>query len=213
MKQQIVAIHGGDSFATYGEYLKSLWWNRSRLNSLLSFSRRTRSWKRRLGETLGEEYEVILPWMPNAHNAKYREWKARFEKLIPHIRNEVILIGHSLGASFLAKYLSENDFPKKIKATLLVSGPYDTDSGRILAQFNITSSLGRLEKQGGKLFVYHSKDDPVVAFVELAKFQQQLPSATSRIFEDRQHFNQEEFPELVEDIKALSLMSQTVEVK
>ncbi len=203
MKQQVVAIHGGDSFATYGEYLKNLWWNIPRFEWLDFLHPKKRGWKRGLQEVLGEEYEIILPRMPHADNAKYKEWKKEFENLIPRLRDGVILIGHSLGASFLAKYLSENDFPKKIKATLLVSGPYDTDGGRVLAQFNITSSLKKLEDQGGKLFLYHSKDDPIVVFTELRKFQEQLPSATVRVFEDRKHFNQEEFPELIQDVIAL----------
>jgi hypothetical protein len=203
MKQQIIAIHGGDSFSTYGEYLRSLWWNIPRLHWLSFLNTKKRGWKSRLAETLGSEYEVILPRMPHPQNAKYNEWKVQFETMIPSTQDGVILVGHSLGASFLAKYLAENDFPKKIKATFLVSGPYDTDSGRVLAHFNIASSLENLQKQGGKLFLYHSEDDSVVAFSELAKFEKELPSAIVRVFKDRAHFNQEEFPELVEDIKSL----------
>jgi hypothetical protein len=35
---------------------------------------------------------------------------------------------------------------------------------------------------------------------QLEKFKMHFPSAHARIFEDRKHINQEEFPELVEDI-------------
>jgi predicted alpha/beta hydrolase family esterase len=203
MKQQVIAIHGGDSFATRTEYIKSLWWNLPRFNWVDFLSPRKRGWKSRLQETVGDEYEVILPRMPRPQNAQYKEWKSTFENLLPNIREDVILIGHSLGASFLAKYLSENDFPRRIKGTFLVAGPFDTDSGRALAQFNITTSLDRVAKQGGKIFLYHSEDDPVVAFAELEKFHHELPSAKVRIFKNRQHFNQEEFPELVEDVCSL----------
>ncbi|MDR3547834.1 MAG: alpha/beta hydrolase [Candidatus Pacebacteria bacterium] len=198
MREQVIAIHGGDAYATYEEYLSSLLGKVVNLEWL-----HFRDWKNSLEESLGSGFEVVLPRMPNAQNAKYAEWKIWFEKLIPHIQDGVILVGHSLGGSFLAKYLSENIFPKKVKATFLVAAPFDMDSGRELVEFNIVSSLDLLREQGGKIFLYHSKDDPVVAFTELAKYQQQLQEATTRVFEDRKHFNQDQFPELVQDIKSL----------
>jgi predicted alpha/beta hydrolase family esterase len=160
-----------------------------------------KGWKSGLGEKLGEQYQLISPRMPNANNAKYIEWKIWFEKFFPLIHDDVILLGHSLGASFLAKYLSEETFPKKIKATFLIAAPYDEDGNRDLIEFAPAPSLERFAKQGGEIFLYHSKDDPVVPFSEFVKYQKVLPKAHVQIFEDRQHFNQEEFPELVEDLK------------
>jgi hypothetical protein len=51
--------------------------------------------------------------MPNPMNARYNEWKILFKKIVLLLDDNVILIGHSLGAIFLVKYLSENKFPKK----------------------------------------------------------------------------------------------------
>ncbi len=196
MKQQILVIHGGDAFATYDEYI-------AYLNARAIDLHKNESWKRKLTERLGEGYDVILSSMPNSLNAKYLEWKIVFEKYLALCDDNLILLGHSLGGVFLAKYLSEEKIQKTVRATLFIAAPYEEDGGRKLAEFAITSSLDGVAAQGGKLFFYHSKDDPVVAFSELAKFQHELPNATYRIFEDRQHFNQEEFPEIVEDIKTL----------
>ena len=63
--------------------------------------------------------------MPLQENAKYNDWKIFFERYIPFLRNNVILIGASLGGIFLAKYLSENKFPKKILSTYLICPPFD----------------------------------------------------------------------------------------
>ena len=89
-----------------------------------------------------------------------------------------------------------------ITATILVAAPFERGA-REHTKFFLSESLSLLEKQGGRIFLYHSTDDPVVPFSELAKYQAALPHATTRIFEDRQHFNQETFPELVADIKSL----------
>lgn len=192
-------MHGGEPFSTYEEYLSYLKTTPIDLEKL-----KNKGWKNYLEETLGEDYEVVSPRMPNPQNAKYSEWKIWFERFVPFIKRGVVLVGGSLGGVFLAKYLSENNFPKTIKATFLIAAPYDTDGDRPLADFVLPKSLKKLEQQGGQIFLYHSKDDPIVEFSELEKYQKALPHAQARIFEDRQHFNQEEFPELVADIKKLN---------
>ena len=101
MPQQIIVIHGGHSFKNYKTYLSYL------KNKQIDFERYKSNkvgWKKSLIKDLGRGYEVILPDMPNKANAKYLEWKIWFKKFIPHLKSKVILIGHSLGGIFLAKY-------------------------------------------------------------------------------------------------------------
>jgi len=194
MKRQIVVIHGGDSFKTRSAYLSFL------KNFRIDFKRYLsggRAWKNSLGKVLGKNFEVILPMMPNGMDAKFIEWKIWFEKFIPHLRPGVVLIGHSLGGLFLAKYLSECRFPKKIRATLLVAAPLKD------GDFTEPKSLKKLIAQGGELFLYHSKDDHVVPFADFEKYRDHLKTATTRIFSNRGHFNQPTLPELVKDIKNL----------
>jgi hypothetical protein len=140
--------------------------------------------------------------MPNSLNAKYIEWKIIFDKLAPFLNDRVVLIGHSLGGVFLAKYLSENKFPKKIIATFLVSAPFgDKNFEPTLADFIFNGDLSKLQEQGGKIFLYYSKDDLCVPFTDLERYKQELPEAEAMVFEDRGHFNQPEFLEIVEKIK------------
>jgi hypothetical protein len=196
MKQQIFVIHGGTAFESYEEYVNYLHHKEVSLEKLQG-----RDWKMNLQDNLGEEYEVYLPKMPNAQNAVYKEWCIWFEKFLPLLDDGVIFVGHSLGAVFLAKYLGEHVVEKKIKATLLVAPPFGRDLGEPLPQFSITGPLTSFGEQGGKISLYHSKDDPVVDFAELKHYQEQLPNAYIHIFEDRGHFNMEEFPEILEDIR------------
>lgn len=193
MKKQIVIIHGGDAFATYEEYLTFLKSIEVDIKDLFR-----KNWKQTLAERLGDEYEVIQPQMPCKWNAKYLEWKIWFEKYIPFLQDDVILVGHSLGGSFLAKYLSEEKFTRNIKAVFLVSAVYDgDDEGRTLESFALPE---KLNLQTDNIYLYHSKDDHVVPISALENFQKSLPSARARVFEDKGHFSVEEFPELVEEI-------------
>lgn len=103
----------------------------------------------------------------------------------------------------MAKYLSENEYPKKIKAVFLVAPPYNTKDIHPLVDFILSTSLNKFSKQAKEIFIYHSKDDQVVPFSNCLDYQKDLPEAYIKVFEDRQHFNQESFPEIVEDIKSL----------
>jgi len=202
MKQQIVIIHGGDTFNTYKEYLKFLKGWKIDFDNI---KKKRTDWKDNLSKTLGEKFEVIAPKMPNKLNAKYLEWKIWFEKFIPHFNSRVILIGHSLGGIFLAKYLSENRSPKKIIALFLVSAPFDEkDTPYPLGDFKLPKSLEKINQQVKKIFIYQSTDDPVVPFADFKKYQAALKNLTARILKKREHITQEKFPEIIKDIRNLS---------
>ena len=142
--------------------------------------------------------------MPNAFNVKYLEWKIWFEKMIPFFENKVILVGHSLGGIFLAKYLSENKFPKKVLAIFLVAAPYDDkDSDYSLAGFALKKNLSLLQNQSEKLFIYQSQDDDVVPFVDFEKYKKALPNASFREFSNKGHFRQKNFPEIMQEIRRI----------
>ena len=125
MKKQVVVIHGGDTFETYEEYLNFL---RGYEIDIERYKSDKSDWKPWLRQGLGGGHEVILPIMPNKTNARFDEWKIWFEKFTPFLHDGAILIGHSLGGTFLAKYLSENRFPKKIKAVFLVGAVFSKDN-------------------------------------------------------------------------------------
>jgi hypothetical protein len=201
MKKQIVLIHGGETFETYEAYLNYL------ENKEVNFPPIKKvDWKNNLEKNLGVDFEVILPEMPSKYNAKYLEWKIWFERLVPFFDKEVVLAGHSLGGLFLVKYLSENNLNIKIKGLFLIAPPYEIGEGYreedSLADFGIPKDFSNLDKQVKDIFIYHSKDDSVVPFDDLKKYERSLPKAKLRIFEDRKHFWQERFEELERDIKS-----------
>ncbi len=198
MPQQIFVIHGGNAFDHYDDYVASLLAKIVTLEQL-----REVGWKARLGDVLGKDFEVFNPRMPNAQNARYLEWKIYFEKLISLMEPNVILIGHSLGAIFLAKYLSEEVFPKSIKATFLVGAPFNTAEIHPLVDFNVSPNLDRLAQQGGDIVFYHSKDDEVVPYSNLEDYRRCLPNANYVTLYGRGHITDETFPELVAALQKL----------
>lgn len=198
--KQLVFIHGGETFDSYEEYIAALTNEFSYDPEKLNAQR----WKNTLADELGEEWEVHTPIMPSKYNAKYIEWSIWFEKILPYLQDGVILVGHSLGGIFLTKYLAEHKLPITVAATFLIAAPFDTrDADYSLGDFTL-ASIEPLTGRAGRLFIYHSTDDPVVPFSALRAYQELLPGATVRVFEDRGHFMQAEFPEILEDIRSIS---------
>ena len=190
MKKLLIHIHGGESFDTYDEYLTYL--SSKELDPTVTKDIR---WRQQYQEFLGDDWQVFLPQMPSPQNSKYHEWKIWFDKYIPFLQDGAVLVGHSLGANFLAKYLTENTVPFKISQLHLVAGCYGWHGG-----FKLGDALSNIEPQCDNVFIYHSQDDEVVRYSSAEKYKKALPKADLVTFTDRGHFLQPEFPELVKNI-------------
>ena len=198
-KIQIFIIPGGMTFKSKKDYLHFL------KTREVSIEEKIRWTDEFLKKNLGQNFEIIRPRMPLQDNAKYEEWKIHFENFFPQLQNNIILIGSSLGGIFLAKYLSENKFPKKILSTYLICPPYDnTLSGEdLVGGFKLKANLSLLEKNSQNLYLMFSKDDDVVPIAHAEKFKKKLKNANFIIFESKNgHFKISEFPEIVKMIKA-----------
>lgn len=194
--KQVLIIHGGESFSSYEAYLSAL------KASTVDYERLKpqKKWKPWIADQMPEA-DVLLPSFPNDSNAVYEEWKIYFEKLLPFLKDDVQLVGHSLGAMFLAKYLNSHTLDRRVRRLVLIAGAYDDDANEDLGSFKVESAKS-VPGSAEEVHLFHSEDDPVVPFSELAKFQADMPDARAHVFSDRAHFNDATFPELLELLKS-----------
>ncbi|MEK7134325.1 MAG: alpha/beta fold hydrolase [Patescibacteria group bacterium] len=193
-KTQILFIHGGMTFKSRKDYIQYL---KTRDISLVKKKRWHGDY---MDQKLGKRCEIIRPMMPIAENAKYEDWKIYFERYIPHLRHGVILIGGSLGGIFLAKYLSEHTFPKRIRSIYLVCPPFDNSlpGEDLVGGFILQKNLSRLEKSARRLTLLFSKNDDVVPPAHAEKYARKLKHANIIIYKHiKGHFQIEKFPEIV----------------
>ena len=193
-KPQIFFIHGGMTFKTRKHYLHFL------KTRTINIKDEPRWYNEYLDLKLGKTFEIIRPRMPLKEYAKYEDWKIHFEKHIPYLRNNLILIGGSLGGIFLVKYLSENKFHKKIRSLYLVCPPYDnTLNAEVLAGgFKLKNDLSLLEREVKDIHFFFSKDDNIVPISHAEKYRARLKTAHITIFKRKNgHFRISTFPELV----------------
>ncbi len=197
-RTQILIIHGGMTFKSKKDYLHFLKTRKISIEEKIKWS------DDYLKKKLGKDFEIIKPRMPLQDNVKYDEWKIHFERHFPFLRNNIILIGSSLGGIFLAKYLSENKFPKKILSTYLICPPFDnTRSGKdLVGGFKLKSDLSMIKKNSKNLNLLFSKDDDVVPVSHAKKYGKKLKNANIIIYESKNgHFKISEFPEIIKMIK------------
>ena len=193
--KQICVIHGGSTYDSDSDFLAQLETQELDYTRLLYRPR----WNNWLGETL-TEYDVLLPSFPNGSNAKYSEWSLYFSKILPFLSKNAILVGHSLGGIFLAKYLNEHP-ELHFSKVALIAAPFNDETEESLASFKLPGDMSQLTHAADAFHLFQSKDDFVVPFAELQKYQAILPNSVSTVFEDRGHINTPTFPELVEFIK------------
>jgi len=201
--KQVVLIHGGDSFSQHEDFLKHL----QTTNIYNPKGEGGNHWNKSLRADLGNDFELYSPSMPNNENAKYEEWKIWFERHVSYWKDDLILVGWSLGGMFLAKYLSEEQFPLKIRGVHLVAAPcgdfsIESESGNNCESFTFNmTTLSEFNEKVKDIHIWQSTDDFVVPFEHSQMYKKALPSAEIHVFEDRNHFLQADFPELVACIK------------
>lgn len=197
-KTQILLIHGGTTFKRKKDYINFLQTRDVSIEPKIRWSNEY------LSENLANNFDIIRLQMPLKENAKYIEWKIHFERFFPQLQNNIILIGTSLGGIFLAKYLSENVFPKKILSTFLICPPYDNSlpGEELSGGFRLKADLSLLEKITQNLYLMFSKDDEIVPIAHADKYKKKLKNANFIIYESKNgHFKISEFPEIIQMIK------------
>jgi uncharacterized protein len=60
-----------------------------------------------LRHTLGRGYDVRSPRMPDEEDPEYEAWRDKITSELAEMDDEVLLVGHSLGALILLRCLSE----------------------------------------------------------------------------------------------------------
>lgn len=157
-----------------------------------------------LKRKLGKYFQIIKPRMPLSDNAKYYEWKIHFERYFPQLKDGLILIGSSLGGIFLAKYLSENKFPRKILSTYLICPPFDNTLPHedLVGGFRLKSDLSMIKKNSKSLNLLFSKHDDVVPVAHAQKYKDKLKNANVVVYRHiHGHFQISKFLEIIKMIK------------
>lgn len=142
--------------------------------------------------------ETVTPELPQSYAPEWEAWKTVFEKF--QMDEDTALIGHSCGAGFLLRYLSENHV--NVGKVALVAPFLDLLQKNIpsrMLDFEIDSAISA---RVADLAIFVSDDDWNSIKNSAIKIQEAIPGVTIFNFSGKGHFTLEdmgtaEFPELL----------------
>ncbi|MFH0905284.1 MAG: alpha/beta hydrolase [bacterium] len=145
------------------------------------------------------------PEWPKPYDPDYKAWSKVFDQF--HVGKDTLLIGHSCGAGFLVRWLSEHKI--KVGKVILVA-PWinpDKKSGRKLISsefFNFKIDKNLLKRTKG-ITIFNSIDDYADIQQSVKVLRETIPGIRYREFKNRGHFcyndmKTRKFPELLKEV-------------
>lgn len=146
-------------------------------------------------------FDAKIPALPLPYAPEYKSWCEVFEQL--PLNEETVLIGHSCGAGFLVRYLSEHP-TVHISLLVLVAPWIDTkhELTNGFFDFTIDTQISNRIKNGIVLFT-SSDDEETLESVR--KLEDNINDIEIKHYTDQGHFTEEDmgttiFPDLLETI-------------
>ena len=157
-----------------------------------------------LRKALGTEYKVHYPVMP-ADEVPYfgLGWPKQIGEEISAIKGEIILAGHSLGASMLLKYLSENKITEDISGIFLVAPPFWSGNEDWVKPLKLQKEFADKLPKDIPIFFYLCKDDDVVPYEQFTLYKQKIPWAVFCEMSQGGHQLNNDLNPVANDIKSL----------
>lgn len=154
-----------------------------------------------LTKLLSDDYKISYPKLKTDENEPDFGWLKQIGKEIKQLKGEFILAGHSLGASMLLKYLSENRISKKPAGIFLLATPFWSGDENWKQGLKLPEDFAKKLRLGSLIFFYHCRDDEEIPFENLAKYQNKVDGATFREIESGGHQFDKALEIVARDIK------------
>jgi predicted alpha/beta hydrolase family esterase len=142
------------------------------------------------------------PDMPDSYKPDYEKWRREFERY--DIGPQTLLVGHSTGAGFLLRWLSENKDTSVGKIILVA--PYIGFGAKVPTSFFNFTLDENLADRTGRLVIFNSDDDKGYIQRSANELRHKLKGANTKYkeFQKYGHFTfedmkSEKFSELLEE--------------
>ena len=152
-------------------------------------------------QLLIKDIYAVTPEMPHAYAPDYAVWKKEFERF--DITPETILVGHSCGGGFLARWLSENK-DVRVGRVVLVAPWLDPDGELDTGFFDFEIDPNLVSHAGG-VTIFNSDNDDEDVQQSVKKLREVIKDLKYVEFRGAGHFIGEPyiskgFPELLEQL-------------
>jgi len=113
-------------------------------------------------------WQVVVPQFPNASRPTLASWLRDFDQYADLIDEKSILIGHSLGATFILRFLES--YSGKIDTAAFVAGPIaklHNDFDSLIASFiDHPFDWEKIRMKANRFVAFYGDNDPYVPLVQ-----------------------------------------------
>jgi predicted alpha/beta hydrolase family esterase len=140
-----------------------------------------------LRHELGSEYVVHYPRMPREDDPSYGLWKTALDRAFGKLREDAILVGHSVGGTILVKVLAEQSPAQEFGAIFLIATPFVGEGGWSSDDLQFPPDLGARLPKGVPIHFYHGLQDEVAPPSHVALYARAVPQARIHRLPGRDH--------------------------
>jgi predicted alpha/beta hydrolase family esterase len=157
-----------------------------------------------LKTALGAGFDVQFPEMIDEDDAQLDVWSRQIDEALASVDGDVIAVGHSVGASILAKHLSDTELDPRIVGVFLLATPFWSGDGIwVWEEGKLERSAAERLSQRVPVFLYHCEDDEVVPFSHLRPNADFLRGATVKVLQTGGHQFGNDLALVARDIRSL----------
>lgn len=155
-----------------------------------------------LRDRLGAGYVVRYPMLPNEADPDYETWKRCICEELTTLAGDVVLVGHSVGASVLIRLLCDGALERPVAGIFLIAAPFwhDHEVWRWKEVELPADAADQLPREA-PLFLYHGREDEIVPFSHLDLYARKFPQASVRALDGRDHQLHDDLSEVAHDIR------------
>jgi predicted alpha/beta hydrolase family esterase len=150
---------------------------------------------------LGAEYHIRYPTMPNEADPRYAAWRAALEHEFAELEDGALLVGHSIGATFLINALAELGPKRKFGGVFLLAAPFLGEGGWPSDEITTRPDLGIDLPRDLPVFLYHGEVDTIVPFSHADLYAEAIPQAHVRCLPGHDHQINNDLTQVADDIR------------
>jgi pimeloyl-ACP methyl ester carboxylesterase len=156
-----------------------------------------------LTSELGPDYNVLYPRMPNEGDPSYASWATALQSEIAALDENAVLVGHSLGGTFLINTLAEYLPGRELGAIVLAAAPFVGEGGWPSTDWAPQRELGSKLPGGVPIHVFLGLADDIVPASHADLYAQAIPQARLHLLPGRDHQLNNDLSEIATLIKSL----------
>jgi predicted alpha/beta hydrolase family esterase len=154
---------------------------------------------------LGPDFPVTYPRMPNEADPDYGAWKTALCEALTELGAGALLVGHSIGGTFLIHALAEGlSHRRSPDGVFLVAPPFIGEGGWPSEALAPPSNLGARLPEQMPIHLYFGQEDDTVPPSHADLYRNAIPQSVVRRLPGRDHQINNDLTEVAADIRLLS---------